>query len=257
MKSPQPPLLERCDPPTTSSPATFPPHANFYSTSIKGSWGQMEIELLLELLEGKETHSKRSFFIIIILNIQMNDPINWKPLCSVNPSQESHCALAALPCRKQSPASSMVCHPPGLSPRCSAVPPRPWCAEGSAPDAGEASPWKSTQCRGNLVSLLGELRREWVLIALMRLLFKKTNKHVYGEGRNKCVTREVSPQPMHNTVSPCSIWVLLCLILVLHNVINWWIFSVCDYRWTEFKYVPTLKTLTRDPQLNFSDQYSD
>lgn len=59
----------------------------------------MEIEQLLTLLEGKESHSKR--VIIIILNIQMNDPIDFRPLCSVSPRQESLRApaagLAALP----------------------------------------------------------------------------------------------------------------------------------------------------------------
>lgn len=59
----------------------------------------MEIEQLLKLLEGKESHSKR--VIIIILNIQMNDPIDFRPLCSVSPGQECLSApaagLAALP----------------------------------------------------------------------------------------------------------------------------------------------------------------
>lgn len=53
----------------------------------------MEIEQLLKLLEGKESHSKR--VIIIILNIQMNDPIDSRPLCSVSPRQESLSTPAA------------------------------------------------------------------------------------------------------------------------------------------------------------------
>lgn len=74
----------------------------------------MEIEQLLKLLEGKESHSKR--VIIIILNIQMNDPIDFRPLCSVNPRQESlsipAAGLAALPWRSQSKAESPTSYPP-------------------------------------------------------------------------------------------------------------------------------------------------
>lgn len=70
----------------------------------------MEIEQLLKLLEGKESHSKR--VIIIILNIQ----IDFRPLCSVSPCQESLSApaagLAALPWITQSTAESPTSHPP-------------------------------------------------------------------------------------------------------------------------------------------------
>lgn len=74
----------------------------------------MEIEQLLKLLEGKESHSKR--VIIIILNIQMNDPIDFRPLCSVSPRQESLSApaagLAALPWVIQSTAEAPLLAPP-------------------------------------------------------------------------------------------------------------------------------------------------
>lgn len=93
----------------------------------------MEIEQLPELLEGKETHSKKGlcfffFFISIILNIQMNDPINLRPLFPVIPSLASPCAPAAgpaaQPSRKQSAAMRALtprslqplggCHAPAL-----------------------------------------------------------------------------------------------------------------------------------------------
>lgn len=112
----------------------------------------MEIEQLPELLEGKETHSKKGlwvFFISIILNIQMNDPINLRPLCPVSPSLASPCAPAAgpaaQPCTKQSAAMRTLaprslqplggCHAPALlslpGHRVQSI---------SAPDARGASP---------------------------------------------------------------------------------------------------------------------
>lgn len=66
----------------------------------------MEIEQLPELLQGMETNSKGFIIIIIILNIQMNDPINFKPLCSVTlPSNPGAVATgpAALPWVLQAP----------------------------------------------------------------------------------------------------------------------------------------------------------
>lgn len=66
----------------------------------------MEIEQLPELLQGMETNSKGFIIIIIILNIQMNDPINFKPLCSVTlPSNPGAVATgpAAVPWVLQAP----------------------------------------------------------------------------------------------------------------------------------------------------------
>lgn len=92
----------------------------------------------LNCLRGKESHSKR--VIIIILNIQMNDPIDFRPLCSVSPRQESLSApaagLAALPWIIQSTAEAPLLpplHVPpaplGLSFPQSPAPPRPQHSE--------------------------------------------------------------------------------------------------------------------------------
>lgn len=56
------PCSKRGAPVPASSPVTLPPHARFYSVSIKGSWCQMEIKQLPELLEGKETHSESFYY---------------------------------------------------------------------------------------------------------------------------------------------------------------------------------------------------
>lgn len=56
------PCSKRCSPVPGSSPVTFAPHAHFYSVSVKGSWCQMEIQQLPELLEGKETRSKSFYY---------------------------------------------------------------------------------------------------------------------------------------------------------------------------------------------------
>lgn len=161
----------------------------------------MEIKLLLELLGGKETHSKRRFFYYYYFKHSNEWPNQLEaslfceafpriPLCS-----GSFALQKAEPCCKHGLSPPQGCHLaallslPGHGVQRVQQLTQEKRLPGNPPSAEE-------RVLGNLVSLLGELRRERVLIALMRLLLKKQTNAFMGRA-------ETSVSPERFLLSPC------------------------------------------------------